>query len=85
MSSAEIKNEIHKLVVETEDLKVLRAIKEIFEAMRKSDDSDKDWWEELSPNQQKLVTASLKQADAGNYISQNDARSRIADWINSKN
>jgi len=85
MSSAEIKNHIHRLVVETEDLNVLKAIKEIFEAMRQSDDLKKDWWDELTPNQKKLVTESLNQADTGNVISHKDARNRIADWINSKN
>ena len=73
------------MVVETEDLNILKAIKEIFEAMKQSDDLKKDWWNELSPNQKKLVTESLKQADTGNIISQKDARSQIADWINSKN
>ncbi|NUO00341.1 MAG: hypothetical protein HUU01_06955 [Saprospiraceae bacterium] len=46
-SSAILKNELHRLVVETDNPQVLRQVKSIFEILLHSGEEE-DWWDSLS-------------------------------------
>ena len=81
MSAAELKNTLHKLIVETEDINVLVKIKEVFFALK----SDKvDWADLISDQEKKMIETGLEQADQGTLISHEQVRNRIDEWIKTK-
>lgn len=53
------KLELMKMLMETENPSVLKAVRKIFQK------EEKDWWDELSDEQKEFLEASLKQADNG--------------------
>jgi thiamine pyrophosphate-dependent acetolactate synthase large subunit-like protein len=57
MSVLELKNNLHRIVVETDDETVLEYINYLFAAAS----SEKDWWHTISENEQNAISASLKQ------------------------
>jgi hypothetical protein len=52
MSVAELKNDLHKMVVETDDILALQQIKQYFQSLI---DDKYDWWNDLTIAQQQLV------------------------------
>ena len=81
MTITDVKSDLHRLVVETDDMDILTAIQQVFQAMQKQ---KTDWWELLSKPQQQLVHKSLEQADAGKLIPSAKVHERINAWIKSK-
>lgn len=59
---AELKNNLHKLVVETEDQSVLQYVETIFKSMivEKS-----DWWDELSADDKASINRGVEQLNDG--------------------
>ena len=53
------KLELMKMLMETENPSVLKAIRKIFQK------EDKDWWDDLTEEQKEFLEESLKQADNG--------------------
>ena len=53
------KLELMKMLMETENLSVLKAIRKIFQK------EEKDWWDDLTEEQKEFLEESLKQADNG--------------------
>ena len=53
------KLELMKMLMETENPSVLKAIKKIFQK------EEKDWWDDLTEEQKEFLEESLKQADNG--------------------
>jgi hypothetical protein len=82
MNVAEIKNDLHRLVVETDDLNILNAIKEVFTTMKEKPTGD--WWDLLSEQEKQLVKRGLEQADKGEFIPRTQVRANIAQWIKAK-
>ena len=52
-----------KKLLETEDVSILNSIKNIFQKGKK------DWWEELSEEQQNTLNESIAQYERGEYVS----------------
>ncbi len=53
------KLELMKMLMETENPSVLKAIRKIFQK------EEKDWWDDLTEEQKEFLEESLKQADNG--------------------
>jgi len=74
MSVAEIKNDLHKMVVETDDIIALQQIKQYFQSLI---DGDFDWWNELNSNEKKLIKTGTEQFDKGQKITHGKMRNEI--------
>ena len=74
MNTAEIKNDLHKLIVETDDFSILSKIQAYFSTLR----SKKiDWWDTISANDKKNIEISEQQIQKGEGIPHDQARKRI--------
>lgn len=81
MNITDIKNDLHQLVVETDDIDVLKAIQQVFKAMQKQ---KTDWWDLLSKPEQQLVQKSIQQANEGQLIPTTEVHAKINAWIKAK-
>ena len=75
MSSAELKSELHKLIVETEDINLLNQIKSFIKSLRSSKSSD--WWDEIPTEVQQAIDKSVEQADKGEVISHEEVTNEL--------
>lgn len=82
MSLEKVKNNIHKMVVETDDVVLLQQIEQYFKAM--IDDSH-DWFEDLNKNQKSRINQGLQDLENGKTISNTDMRTKINAFFDSKN
>lgn len=73
---ADLKNDLHRLVVETEEQDVLTQIKFIFEQI-KNQNTGKDWYEELNFLQKKSLEHGLEQLATGQRIPHFEVRKEI--------
>ena len=75
-ASAILKNELHRLVVETDNTQVLRQVKSIFEILLHSDEKE-DWWDILSEKEKMLVQKGLQELNNGERIPHQVVRQEI--------
>lgn len=75
-ASAILKNELHRLVVETDNPQVLRQVKSIFEILLLGDEKE-DWWDILSEKEKMLVQKGLQQLNNGERIPHQVVRQEI--------
>ena len=66
-SSAILKNELHRMVVETDNPVVLRKIKSIFSILLEQGDEE-DWWDTISEREKAAIQKGLKQLENGERI-----------------
>ena len=78
MNTAELKNHLHKLIVETDDLDVLTKIQSYIGQLKTTNN---DWWDELSDSSKEDIEEGLQQADNGDLINHKEARKRIDDFF----
>jgi len=81
MTVSDLKSDLHRMVVETDDVEILAAVQNVFAVMQKQ---KKDWWDLLSEEQKQTVGLSLQQADKGDLIPASQVRNRINSWIQAK-
>ncbi|WP_239987048.1 hypothetical protein [Flavobacterium tibetense] len=60
------KLELMKLLMETENPSVLQAIRKIFQK------EEKDWWDDLTEEQQNILNESMEQYEKGEFSSFDD-------------
>jgi len=60
------KLELMKMLMETENPSVLQAIRKIFQK------EDKDWWDDLTEEQQNILNESMEQYEKGEFSSFED-------------
>jgi hypothetical protein len=60
------KLELMKMLMETENPSVLQAIRKIFQK------EEKDWWDELTEEQQNILNESMEQYEKGEFSSFDD-------------
>ena len=60
------KLELMKMLMETENPSVLQAIRKIFQK------EDKDWWDDLTEEQQNILNESMEQYEKGEFSSVDD-------------
>ena len=57
------KLELMKLLMETENPSVLKAVRKIFQK------EEKDWWDDLTEEQQNILNESMEQYEKGEFSS----------------
>lgn len=60
------KIELVKKLLATEDISILNSIKKIFEK------EEKDWWDDLTEEQQNILNESMEQYERGEFSSFDD-------------
>lgn len=60
------KIELVKKLLATEDVSILKSIKKIFEK------EEKDWWDDLTEEQQNILNESMEQYEKGEFSSFDD-------------
>lgn len=66
MSTSELKNVLHRMVVETDDPVILEQIAGMFAAMR---NEEMDWWDMISEEEKRKIDVGATQAREGKIIS----------------
>ena len=80
MNALAIKIEMFELLADTHDeamlFKLYKSMKEVFEK------SEKDWWDELPPEQQARLSKSIEESyDPKNLIDHEVMRQKHAKWL----
>ena len=76
MTTAELKNDLHRLVVETDNMDVLQKIKTIFNSLLKGN-QNVDWWDFISEQEKSSIKRGLQQLENGERISHTEVRKEI--------
>ena len=66
-NTAEIKNYLHKLIVETADISILNKVQAYFTTLKSK---NVDWWDTVSDQEKEAITIGLKQLKDGKGIAQ---------------
>ncbi len=82
MNTAELKNHLHQLIVETNDKDILKQIQAYFSQLKAK---NTDWYHQLSQKTKEEIEISLQQAKNGEGIPNNEARKRIDHFFKQKN
>jgi hypothetical protein len=64
-NSAEIKNILHKLIVETDDENILSKVQAYFTTLKSK---NVDWWDMISDQEKESINKGLKQLENGEGI-----------------
>lgn len=72
MSASDIKLNLLKLILETEDTEILEELTAYFRALR----SKSDWWKEISDKEKALVKIGLDQLEKGEGIPYENIRDK---------
>ena len=74
LTVSEIKNNLHRLIVETDDVSVLEKVQEYFGILK---GKQVDWWDTLSVHEVASVEKGLRQLDNGERIPQEQVRQKV--------
>ncbi|HFA49924.1 MAG TPA: hypothetical protein ENJ95_13030 [Bacteroidetes bacterium] len=80
MLTAEIKNDLHRMVVETDDINVLQKIKVIFDTLIKGDEKT-DWWDIISEQEKISIKRGLQQLENGKRFPHAEVRKQINELL----
>ena len=72
-NTADIKNYLHKLIVETNDLEILKKVKKYFLTINNTT----DWWDAISEAEKQNIKIGLKQLDAGEKVEYKDIKQKV--------
>ena len=72
--TAEIKNYLHKLVVETDDEKILNKVQAYFTALKSE---EKDWWDTISDQEKQAIEIGLQQLENGEGIPYQEVKRKV--------
>ncbi len=78
---AELKNNLHKLIVETDDLNVLKKVEEAFILLR-AESANRN---SLSKQEQEMIERGITAMDEGEVVSDEAAKNQFAKWLNRNN
>lgn len=73
MSAAELKNDLIKVIINTEDVTFLQKVKDFF----KKQNATLDWWDEISDHEKEMIELGLKDIEEGNVVTHEDVRAEI--------
>ena len=73
MSVLELKNDLHRMVVETNDPDILAHIAALFASLR----GEEDWWDSLTKEEIKRIERGINDAEAGRTRSYSEIRKNI--------
>ncbi|MEM6965124.1 MAG: hypothetical protein AAF573_10175 [Bacteroidota bacterium] len=74
MSTAEIKNVLHKLVVETERHDILEKVKVYFDLLNSR---TTNWWDDLGEQQRNHIHQAIREIESGNFSAREEVRTKI--------
>jgi hypothetical protein len=77
MSTLVLKNNLHKLVVETDDETLLQQVQLFFLALKDKKATTEDWWQTISETERNLINKGLEDSANGKLISHEIARASI--------
>ena len=77
MSVAELKNNLHRMVVETEDPEILAQIAALFTSLL----GEEDWWDSLSNEQKKKIEEGEADSEAGRSAPYSQVKERVKDIL----
>ena len=72
-NTAEMKNYLHKLIVETDDFQILKEVKNYFISVNKT----ADWLDTISEDEKRSIELGLKQLDAGERVECGQVKQKI--------
>ena len=78
---SELKNNLHRLVVETVDISILEKVQEYFGKLKSN---PTDWWESLSLKEKESIERGLQQLNRGERIPHNDVRQKVKKLLHGK-
>jgi hypothetical protein len=70
-NTAEIKDYLHKLIVETDDENILSKVQAYFTTLRSK---DIDWWDTISEAEKEAIQLGIKQLENGQGILHSDVK-----------
>lgn len=73
-SSAEIKNYLHKLIVETDDINILSKVQAYFTTLKSK---NVDWWDSISEQEKDAINTGLKQLENGEGIPHQEVKRKV--------
>ncbi|MEZ4931372.1 MAG: hypothetical protein R2788_04475 [Saprospiraceae bacterium] len=73
MSTAELKNDLHRLIVETDDINILQKIQAIFNSFIKGEENN-DWWDTISDQEKSSIKKGIEQLESGERFTQQEVR-----------
>jgi len=73
-SSAEIKDYLHKLIVETDDINILSKVQAYFTTLR---GNNIDWWDMISDQEKEAINTGLRQLNNGEGIYHKDVKIKV--------
>ena len=74
MNTAELKSDLHRLIVETNDINILTNLRQYFLQLQTK---DVDWWDELSIENKKAIKKGLDDLKNGNTHTDEEVRESI--------
>ena len=74
MNTAELKSNLHRMIVETDDLSILDKIQAYFTQLKSN---SIDWWDMLSETDKKNIEKGQNQLQNGNKIPHELVRKRV--------
>ena len=73
-STAEIKNDLHKLIVETDDESILSKVQAYFNMLKSK---NVDWWDTISDQEKEAINIGLKQLENGEGIPHEEVKRKV--------
>lgn len=73
MSIAELKNDLHRMVVETDNPQILLQIAAFFASLR----GEGDWWDSLSEEEKQKIEIGVANAEKGEVIPYTKVREKV--------
>lgn len=73
MSVAELKNNIHRMVVETDDPDVLAQISVLFASLL----GEEDWWDSLSSDEKQRIEQGKADVEAGRTVPYEQMKKKV--------
>ena len=64
MSTLQLKESLHRMVVETDDPLILKQVAALFASLRQ----DEDWWDLISEEEKQKIEIGMAQAAAGQMV-----------------
>ena len=80
MTALELKNDLLKMVADTDDVDLLTQVQAFFSSLRKKT----DWWDELSEQQKNMIETGRQQLESGQGISHEEVKAKVREML-SKN
>jgi predicted transcriptional regulator len=74
MNTAEIKNYLHKLIVETDDESILTKVQAYFTTLK---EKNIDWWDMISEQEENDIKEGLQQLENGEGIPHEEVKRKV--------